>query len=119
MKQTFTIPHRLTTLNEYINAERSNKYKAAKIKKQETQTAFIFTGKLKPMKSPIKVTCYWHYKNKNRDLDNVAYAKKYIMDSLQQRGTIKNDNSSNIIEYHDIFVHDSEEKVIVEMEEVK
>ena len=38
--QTIVIKGSFVSLNEYINAERSNKYKAAKIKKEETERAY-------------------------------------------------------------------------------
>ena len=75
----FVIDGRLPSLNEYINAERSNRYKGAKLKKD-----------------PINVSIRWYEKDSRRDADNVFFAVKFILDSLVSYGIIENDSQKYI-----------------------
>lgn len=117
------IDYKFTTLNEYINAERGNKYKANKIKQRETDVIKHFViGKKKITTYPIKITFIWHLTHKRYDLDNVAFAKKFILDGLVKAEILKNDNLTCIQELEDKFIHDDKEFVeliIEEVEEVK
>ena len=83
MTQSIYYDFKFTTLNEYINAERTNKYIAAEIKKTETNyVAFFSKNKLKPFKSRVNIKFIWCEKKKNRDPDNICFGKKFILDVL-------------------------------------
>jgi Holliday junction resolvase RusA-like endonuclease len=92
--QKFIIKGRLDGLNEVILANRTNKYKGAKIKK-DNETIVIYYArlyKLKPItKYPIKLKIDWYEKNKRRDIDNVLSAKKFILDGLVKAKILKGD----------------------------
>jgi Holliday junction resolvase RusA-like endonuclease len=80
--------------NEYINAERTNKYKANKIKQDEkrlimSQDIPKYTGKY-----PVEITFNVHFKNRRKDLDNFRY--KGILDGLVTKGVLINDNLNNV-----------------------
>jgi Holliday junction resolvase RusA-like endonuclease len=80
--------------NEYINAERTNKYKANKIKQDEkrlimSQDIPKYTGKY-----PVEITFNVHFKNRRKDLDNFRY--KGILDGLVTKGVLTNDNLNNV-----------------------
>ncbi|WP_302419996.1 hypothetical protein [uncultured Megasphaera sp.] len=53
-----------------------------------------------------KIVFRWIEPNRRRDKDNVAFAKKFILDSLQEVGIIKNDGWDEIISFRDEFYID-------------
>lgn len=80
--------------NEYINAERTNKYKANKIKQDEkrlimSQCIPKYTGEY-----PVEITFNVHFKNHRKDLDNFRY--KGILDGLVSKMVIENDNLNKV-----------------------
>lgn len=112
-KQTaaFTIQGRLSGLNEYVLACRSNKYSGAKLKKNNEGLVkgaiyyqlpdIIFKGK-------VHITYRWHEKNMRRDLDNIAFAKKFIQDALVECGVLAGDGWKSITSFADEFFVDKE-----------
>ena len=96
----------LPTLNEYINIERSNKYAAAKMKKSATNmVAWEATAQLKPIAGKCEYMFIWNEPTTRRDPDNIAFAKKFILDGMVAAGIIKNDGWKNIGGFVDRFVH--------------
>lgn len=117
----FIIPGVLPGLNEYINAERRNKYKAAKIKKQtEHLIILIARSKLRgvAIKPPVTIHYTWVEPNKRRDKDNIAFAKKFIQDSLVKAKILPNDGWEHIEGFTDTFDVDKKNpRVEVEIRE--
>ena len=109
-----SIPHRFVSLNDYIHAERTNKYMGAKIKKTETQVAENAFRGLQPILEPRKVRFTWVVKDKRRDLDNIAFAKKYILDGAVNAGVLISDNMKYIVGFEDVLAFDDTERVEVE-----
>lgn len=113
-----TIPTGLTTLNEYVNAERRNRYIGAKIKHQQTDICrqFVQSAMAKGVRFnwPCTLHFTWHLKNKRKDPDNVAFAKKFILDGMQQAGFAENDNAKYITGFVDDFAYDGYEGVEIE-----
>lgn len=98
-----TIHYPFTFLNEYINIERSNKYKAAKIKRDTTfALKMMLLGKPK-IKTPTGLKLTWLIPNKRRDLDNISFACKFLLDGMVKAGLIENDNLNHITELHHRF----------------
>lgn len=100
---------RMPGLNEYIDAERGNKYKAASMKKEQTQlVAWECLKQLKGVKIevPVHVEFVWAEPNTKRDTDNIAFAKKFILDGLVEAGVLKNDNQKYVRGFTDVFVLD-------------
>lgn len=118
MKFEMEIPK--TSLNDYINAERKNRYAAASIKKKETFNASVAISNAMrqgvEFHWPCKIKFTWHLKNKRKDPDNVSFSKKFILDGMQKAEFIPNDNLKYITGFIDDFVVDG--KNIVEIEEV-
>lgn len=110
------IPHKFTTLNEYISAERRNKYIAAKIKNDETKIVVAYLYKLTKLEK-VKIDYQavykftWHLKNKKLDPDNVAFARKFLLDGMVLSGLIENDGQKQIKGFTDDFVIDKDEGV--------
>jgi len=96
------------TLNEYIQAERSNKYKSAAIKEQLTNSVAYLSLQQK-FKLPDKkhdIIFTWYKPNNKTDHDNIAFAKKFILDGLVKAGALKNDGPKYIGNFQDIFILD-------------
>ena len=104
------IDRELTDLNTYINAERSNRFKASKIKKTETDyvSKLAKEAKLQPTDRPVYMLYKWYCKNKRKDKSNVAFARKFIEDGLIEAGIIKNDGWNDIEGFQDKFLIDKD-----------
>ena len=120
-KQTLILNYLPTTLNPYINAERTNKYMGAKIKKEETERVMweCKAQKLKPIKGEVKLAFYWYVKSKRRDADNIAFGHKWILDGLVRTGIIENDNLKIVVGFTDKFIVDNVEQVIIDILKVE
>jgi len=111
MSQKFTIHGRLPSLNEYINAERTNRYKAAKLKKdlQERIGAEIRAANIKPVQVSVTLVYTFYEANRRRDKDNIAaVAHKFVQDSLVNEGIIFDDGWDYITRFYDEFYIDKE-----------
>lgn len=121
-KYVFEINKRLPSFNEYTNKNRTNRYAGAKMKQQEEDFIYLEIkrqlGNLK-IKNPVKINFTWIEENGKRDLDNVCFAKKFILDALVKAGTIKNDNRKHVVGFTDNFEYADFSKVIVQLEEIK
>lgn len=86
------IPGEFTTLNEYIDAERTNKYIAAQIKQAETQRVQVEAVNCPPVVIyPAALRFVWYRRNRRSDPDNVAFATKFILDGLMGAGVLAGD----------------------------
>lgn len=121
MKYRFEIYKRLVGLNEYTNTNRHNKYAGAKQKKEEQEYIKMYIkqqlGNLK-IEKPVIGKFTWIEENKRRDLDNICFAKKFILDSLVELGILKDDNRKMVCGFEDRFEYADKSKVIVELEEI-
>lgn len=112
-----TIPLKLPSLNEYINECRKNRYAGGKMKRQVETDIMWFLKKLPVYEKPIKIHFHWIEDNKRRDLDNVAFGKKFILDSMVKAGRLKDDNRRYVTGFTDTFEYGKEAKVIIEVTE--
>ena len=121
MKYRFVINKRLIGLNEYTNTNRYNKYAGAKQKKEEQEYIKMCIrqqlGNIK-IEKPVKGYFTWIEENRRRDLDNICFAKKFILDSLVELGILKDDNRKMVCGFEDRFKYADKSKVIVELEEI-
>lgn len=115
----YTIDMKLPSLNDYIRVCRCNKFQAAKFKAEIEQQIGLFLMKMPKYTNPIKIHFHWIEGNKKRDLDNVAFAKKFILDAMQKYGKLENDNRKYVTAFTDSFEYGKETKVILEIEEIK
>lgn len=121
MKYRFEINRRLMGLNEYTKANRTNKHVGNQAKQQE-QEYIIWEikkqlGNIKIIK-PVIGHFTWIEENKRRDLDNICFAKKFILDALVQAGVLADDNRKIVTNFTDSFEYADKSKVIVELEEI-
>jgi hypothetical protein len=101
----YTIPFELPSLNEYVNAERSNRFAGAKMKKdiEKRIHAELLRQDVVMHSVPVYIVFEWKCKNKRKDKDNVAFAKKFLLDSLVRCGIIPNDTWAMIRGFSDMF----------------
>ena len=117
MKTKIEIPFRLPSLNQYINECRRNRFAGAKMKKEVENDIGGCINQLPEYNKPIKIHFHWIEENKKRDLDNVCFAKKFILDSMVKAGKLKDDNRNYVKGFNDTFEYGKSSKVILEIEE--
>ena len=120
---TFIIKGKLPSLNEYIAAINKNRYRGNTYK-QEIEELIgwsikraLVKGTLKPTTKPCTVHFEWYEKTAKRDCDNIASAKKFILDAMQKQGVIPNDNQRYIKGFTDDFARAAETYVVVTLKE--
>lgn len=113
------IPLKLPSLNDYINKCRSHKMAGAEMKKDVEQDISWYINKLPVYEQPVKIHFHWVEGNKRRDLDNVCFAKKFILDAMVKCGKLKDDNRRFVQGFEDTFSYGDEFKVILKIEEAK
>ena len=103
--------------NDYINIERTNKYKANNLKQQEKQYIwFACRGKKYEGKYPVQIILKPHYSSMRQDLDNFRY--KGLLDGLVASGVIRNDNLKHIQKIIIEPVFDNVQCVEIEIKEL-
>ncbi len=112
-----TIEGLLPSLNKYINAERTNKFIGAKIKREATELVAWQCKSIKPVTRQADYTFTWYVPNKRSDPDNIAYGCKYIFDGLQASGKLPNDSMAWVRSITHFF-EVGEPRVEVEIDEV-
>lgn len=109
----------LTDLNTYIGAMNRNRYAGNSIKRDETQrvTQECMVCKLDACLDPVVLHFTWYMKNKRKDLDNIAFAKKFVLDGMVEAGILYDDSFKWVKGFTDSFVVDKDNpRVEVEIE---
>lgn len=117
-KVTCEIQMRLPSLNDYVDVCRNNKYKANNFKQELEREIGWFLAELPRFENPVEIHFHWVEENKKRDLDNICFAKKFILDAMVKAGKLKNDNRKCVTAFRDTFAYDKESKVILIIKEV-
>ena len=107
--QKFTIEGRLDGVNELISANRKSPYVGAKEKRKQQNICIrsIRASKIRPVLNyPVFICIKWIERNGMRDPDNIAGAKKFILDALQETKILKNDGQREIKFLSDAFAID-------------
>ena len=110
---------KLPSCNTYINACRTNRYAGAKMKEDVENQIYYYIKDLPEFQKPVKINFLWIEENKKRDLDGIAFGKKFILDALVKFKKLKNDNRKNVYAFTDEFDYGKENKVILTIEESK
>lgn len=113
-----TICGKLPSLNEYIDACRRNRYAGAKMKNDAERLIISQIKRMKPITKPSIIHLTWYEKTRRRDPDNVAAAKKFILDALQRAKKLPNDNSNYIVGFTDMFFYGKDYAVEIEVEPI-
>ena len=122
---TFEIPFRLPSYNEYIRECRTNKYKGAKFKK-EVERGIIYAieqavsnKELQSIEKPCEIYIDWYEENKRRDVDNIQSGQKFILDALVQCGILKNDSRKYVKNiHHKVFDNKGNSYIMVHIVDV-
>lgn len=92
-----------STQNQYINAERTNRYIAAKIKKDCTNLVAWQVKKENKITKPVAIHFVWEWENMRPDPDNIAFMKKFVLDGLVKGGVLENDTFKYVKGFSDGF----------------
>ena len=105
---------RFPTLNEYIDCERGSTIAAAAMKKKCTEQVKeqCISQQIQPVNGKVDLLFEWHSSTRH-DPDNVAFAKKFILDGLQLAGVLENDNRKFIGTMADEIIQEDEDYVIL------
>lgn len=107
MEYLLVIPGKLHNLNDYISAERSNRYVGAQMKKADQNTIFHHARKqLRGVKieKPVFMEYVWYEENRMRDKDNISsYGRKVIQDGLVRAHVLRGDGWNHIEGFSDRF----------------
>jgi Holliday junction resolvase RusA-like endonuclease len=108
----FTIPGELPSLNEYIHAINRNRHIGNKMK-QDTQEAIQWAIRAQTRRGyeitqPVQIRFLWASRTAKKDIDNVAFAKKFILDAMVTMGVLPNDTRKWVRGFTDEFVIDRE-----------
>lgn len=105
---TIVIKGQLTDLNTFIETERKNRYEGARMKKENTEYVMWQTKGLEKINHyPLHIHITWYTRNLKIDPDNIAFAKKFILDGLVKNGIIKDDSRKFISGFSDAYEVDS------------
>lgn len=105
MEAGLIIPGRFPSLNDYIAAERKNRHIAAKMKREETKRVadIAANSDMPTFQKPVHVYFTWVEPNRRRDIDNIAFAHKFILDGLVDAGVLKGDSQKYVTGFVDLF----------------
>lgn len=98
-------------LNEYVKHINSHRFSGANIKSKETQRVALECKNMRaaPVQNyPVTVNFKWYSKNSKKDIDNVAFAKKFILDGLVLARVLEDDSRRFVTGFTDTFFIDKE-----------
>ena len=111
-----TIPGRFPGLNEYTDANRSNPRHGARIKRDQTERVAEATAGAGKIEGPYRLRVTWHERDRRRDVDNIEYALKFILDGLVAAGIVEGDSQAFVRKIeHQIEVDPADPRVVVEV----
>ena len=112
-----TIPMKLPSLNDYIDVCRQNRYEAAKFKRELEGQIGLFLGRMPRFKKPVTIHAHWVERDARRDPDNIASAKKFILDAMVKKGKLKDDSMRYVKGFEDTFEVGDGWRVILNIKE--
>ena len=89
-------------------------------KKAESIIEIYIMQQLKGVRFPgtVELSFRWYEPNKKRDLDNICFAKKFILDALVSNGIIVADGWKGVVGFTDNFFVDAKNpRIEVEIKE--
>lgn len=111
------IEMKMPGLNEYTNACRSNRFEAANLKKATEAEIMMYLKRLPTFERPVYIHFRWIERDRRRDCDNIAFAKKFILDAMVKRGILKDDGRRYVRGFTDDFECGNKPMVIMDIEE--
>ena len=119
MSFSFRVAYKFPGLNEYTNMNRIHWTKGREMKRAAEEAVMWAVkearahGRIRDVEPPYWILFEWHEASHKRDPDNIASAKKYVLDAMQKAGVIRGDSQRYICGLHDVFVSDSMDGLIV------
>lgn len=108
------IPGKLPTLNEYSDAERACRYKGSGLKRRTQAGIRALCAGAPRFDGHVYVGFAWVRPDRRCDKDNVAFAKKFVLDALQEAGVIKRDSWNLCTPYdHSFRVNPNNPRTVV------
>jgi len=106
----FIIHGELPSLNEYIHAINRNRHIGNKMK-QDTQEAIQWAIRAQirreyKITQPVQIRFLWASRTAKKDIDNVAFSKKFVLDAMVTMGILPNDTRKWVKGFTDEFVID-------------
>lgn len=114
----YIIDMKLPSLNDYVRWCRGNKFLANKQKREIEEKIGAYLQDMPRYKKPIKIHFTWIEGNKRRDLDNICFAKKFILDAMVKCNKLKDDNRKCVYAFTDSFAYSDKTMVILEIDEL-
>lgn len=95
-------------LNDYIREIQRHWAAGTQMKRENTEIVRdIAAFSLQPKwHVPVKVLFRWYEEDNRRDIDNVAFAKKFILDGLVEADVLENDDQKHVVALRDEFYID-------------
>lgn len=78
----------------------------------------LATKSLYKPQGAVMVRFEWHERTKKRDADNIASAKKFILDALVKMRVLEDDSRKYVKGFYDAIVDDKADFVKVELVEI-
>lgn len=116
--QAFTIDGKLMGLNEYTRQCRSNPRAGNAAKRHQEAIVYyaIRQARIQPVHGQVELRYTWYEPDQRRDLDNVAFAQKFVQDALVAAGIIAGDGQKHIAGFtHRFEVDKARPRVEVEI----
>lgn len=106
MKPAFVHIGKLPGFNEYVKANRAGAHVGNDMAQGAKQEVFadILNAHVPRYGNPVKLTMVWHEPRdhgQRRDFDNIVFAKKFVLDAMQQAHVIANDDLEHVVEVTD------------------
>lgn len=114
---TCEIPLKLPSLNDYVRVCRANAFQASKYKRDLEDMIGYHIRLMPRFEKPVTIHFHWVEGNKRRDLDNIAFSKKFILDAMVKFGKLKDDNRKCVTAFTDTFTYGKDTKVVLIIEE--
>ncbi len=112
LEYLLTIPGTLNNLNDYIAAERTNRYNGAKMKADNGEIVAVAIRQCMRgvrIGNPVFMKYLWVEPNRRRDKDNISsFGRKVIQDALVDTGVLKDDGWKYVVGFSDSFEVDKE-----------
>jgi len=116
----FEIPAKFPSLNEYVNENRKSAQAGHAMKKKYDLIVMTAVLAQRPKRhhSCCMVTIEWHEEAYRRDIDNITYAAKFILDGLRKAGVLIEDNQRVVNRINNQIIVDGKYSVAVILTEI-
>ena len=107
------IEGKFVELNKYITSLNSSRYRGNNVKQEMTNLVYWQAVGKPKFKTPAVFKFVWFVKDRRKDPDGIAFAKKYVLDGLQKAGIITGDGFREVKGFIDEFIVSDKEGVEV------